>query len=130
METCKKEWVEIALKYIVYSLRFHGVEPNSEQSRAKAEDMRLMISINAGELARFINSLLRGNIEKRLSFSETRASEIAVAWSWATKTNAIERLDLTKEEEAKLIVNSAKRIGVDPKEALAFNAYLETYELP
>ena len=127
METCKKEWVEIALKYIAYSLRFNGVEPNSEESRSKAEDMRFMISINAGELARFINALLRGNIGKTLS--ETRAAEIAVAWSWATKTMAIERWDLSKEDETKLIVNSARRIGVDPNEALAFNAFLENYEL-
>lgn len=127
MERCKPEWIEIALKYIAYSLRFNGVEPNSEESRAKAEDMRFMISINAGELARFINSLLRGNIGR--TFSETRAAEIAIAWSWATKTNAIERWDLTREDEAKLIENSAKRIGVDPGEALAFNAFLETYQL-
>ncbi len=129
METCKKEWIEIALKYIVYSLRFSGVEPNSEKSRAKAEDMRLMISVNAGELSRFINSILRGNIGKPFSFSESRAAEIAVAWSWATKIAAIERWDLSKEEEAKLIVNSARRIGVDPNEALAFNAFLENYQL-
>src|SRR3990167_2553610 len=112
----KREWVELALKYIAYTLRCYGVEPNSGASRGKAEEMELMIGVNALEIARFINALLRGSI--KTSFTEKRAGEIAIAWSLVTKTEARIRWVLTPEIERNLIVNGARQIGADPNEAI------------
>jgi len=119
------EWGQIALWYLKYSLVKRKIGPDSPESRQEAEEIEMMTGISRLELARLFNAELRLNTGK--SFVRKRAKEIAVAWCWANKLRAINGLHLSKEKERELIALGARRIGVDPDEALAFNLYLEIY---
>lgn len=122
IEHCKDKWFEIAFKYLIYLLGHYEVRPDTPESRFQAEKMAQLIGVNAGEIARFINALLRNNIGK--SFKRKRAAQIAIAWCRARKAETINHWYYNNAREDELICNTALKIGVDPAEAFNFNDYL------
>lgn len=121
MDTPKNEWIEIAFRFMADYFYYAGVTPFSRECRHEASRIGAITGIKALRAGQFINSFLNGRIGR--TFPKDCAAYIAVMWCADHKAQAAKRISPQLEQE--IIISSARRLGVDPEEALEFNRFLE-----